>query len=384
MTTSPFSLVDGGPLCRVIRRLGWVRPDGGCDYRRACIAIMVVTSGPLLVLALSEHLLTARAPQSIDWGVHARLLVTIPLLFVAEASLHGRTGLAMEIFRSQGWARDQEDRVTRSIAAAVRLRDAAAPEVILLGLALVLSQAVVWQLSSVRTIVQQLMLDPHLVAPRYWYALVALPAFQFLVYRALWRWGIWALLLWRLSRLPLRPIATHPDLAGGLGFMAMPSAGFAYVVAGLSAAQAGVWANKVAATDVSLASFSSHLLLFILGAGALALGPLVAFTGHLWRCRLAGKVQYGALARDYTRQFHARWIEQGRRDDLLGNPDIQSLADLASSYSVVERTRLVPFPPLLSILIAVAAVVPAIPVALLRIPLTELLLKAGAALLGKG
>jgi len=25
-----FSLVDGGPLCRLIRRLGWVRPDGRC------------------------------------------------------------------------------------------------------------------------------------------------------------------------------------------------------------------------------------------------------------------------------------------------------------------------------------------------------------------
>ena len=208
--------------------------------------------------------------------------------------------------------------------------------------------------------------------------------FQFFLYRSLWRWALWTQLLWRLSRLPLQPIATHPDLAGGLAFLSIPSAGFAYVVAGLSATQAGMWANQVLFAGAKVASFKFELLLFAVAAVVLALGPLGAFAGHLWRCRFAGQIQYGDLATDYSRLFHERWIVQKERSDLLGSADIQSLADLGNSYNIIQRTRLLPFAPLLAVLIAVAAVAPVLPVALLEVPLTKLLAKLGGALLGKG
>jgi hypothetical protein len=342
-----------------------------------------VTWGPLIALALVESLMTGRTPV-IDWGIHARLLVAIPLLLRAEASLHMRTRRTIEVFTSERWAGDQEDKVTKILATARRLRDAVAPEVILLGLAVIGSQAVVWRLGGLRSALRQLTLDPQLIAPRYWYALIALPVFQFLVYRTLWRWGIWTHLLWRLSRLPLKPIATHPDLAGGLAFLSLPSAGFAYVIAGLSAAQSGVWANKVLVANAELMSFRPNLLAFTVAAVVVALGPLLAFTGHLWRCRFAAKIDYGDLAIDYTRQFHARRIVQRDRDDLVGNADIQSLADLGNSCEVITRMRPVPFGPLLVALIAAAALLPMIPLILLRISLMELLLKVGGAVLGKG
>jgi hypothetical protein len=383
MPLAPFSLVDGGPLCRLFRRLGCVRPDGQTEYRRAAIMILAVTWGPLIVLALVESLMTGRTP-AIDWGIHARLLVATPLLLRAEASLHMRTRRTIDVFTSERWAGEHVDRLTTILATARRLRDAVAPEVILLGLALIGSQAVVWRLGGLRSALRQLTLDPQLIAPRYWYAFIALPVFQFLVYRTLWRWGIWTHLLWRLSRLPLKPIAIHPDLAGGLAFLSIPSAGFAYVIAGLSAAQAGVWANKVLVANAELMSFRPNLLAFTVGAAVVALGPLLAFSGHLWRCRFAAKIDYGDLAIDYTRQFHARRIVQRERDDLMGNADIQSLADLASSCEVITKMRPVPFGPLLVALIAAAALLPMIPLILLRISVVDLLLKVGGAVLGKG
>ena len=229
-----------------------------------------------------------------------------------------------------------------------------------------------------------LLLDPQQVAPKYWYALVSLPVFQFLLFRSLWRWGIWAHLLWRLSRLRLRPIATHPDLAGGLGFLSLPSVGFAFVVAGLSATQAGVYANQIIVKDAALSSFTPNVVIFTLAAVVLALGPLLVFARHLVRCRITGGIEYDGLATDYTRLFHARWIERDQRSDLLGSADIQSLADLESSCEVVHHMRPVPFSPMSAMLIAVAALAPMIPVALLRVPVAELLMTIGAVLLGKG
>ena len=376
-----FSLVDGGPLCRLLRRLRCVLPDGRLNYRMAASVVVLATWGPLMALALIERLVTGHL-QAIDWGIQARLLVTIPLLFMAEAALHARTRQTIEIFTSEHWAGDQADRVSTFVAGARRLRDAVAPELILLAVALIGSQAVVWRAGGPQSALRQLMLDPQMVAPKYWYALVALPVFQFLVYRTLWRWVIWARLLWQLSRLRLNPIAIHPDLAGGLSFLSMPSAAFAYVVVGMSAAQAGVWANKVLTAGANVMSFKWPLLVFTVAAVVVALGPLLVFVGHLWRCRFTGKILYADLATDYTRLFHARWIEERQRGELLGSADIQSLADLGNSYEVVTRTRLFPFTPLTIALIAAAAIAPAIPVALLRIPLTELLTKVGGAVLG--
>ena len=124
--------------------------------------------------------------------------------------------------------------------------------------------------------------------------------------------------------------------------------------------------------------------MFTLAAVVLALGPLVVFARHLVRCRIMGGLEYDGLATQYTRLFHARWIEGGERSDLLGSADIQTLADLESSCEVVHHMRPVPFAPRSAILIAVAALAPMIPVALLRVPVVELLKTIGAVLLGKG
>ena len=68
---------------------------GGIDYLRACIVLVAVAWGPLLVMALSARVMIGHA-FAIDWGVHARLLVAIPLLLLADASLHERTRFVVE------------------------------------------------------------------------------------------------------------------------------------------------------------------------------------------------------------------------------------------------------------------------------------------------
>jgi hypothetical protein len=190
-------------------------------------------------------------------------------------------------------------------------------------------------------------------------------------------------MLWRLSRLPLRPTPTHPDLAGGLDFLSWPSLGFGHVVAALSTTQAGVWADQVLHAGVEVTALKGQALVFVAGALIVALGPLVFWVQRLWRCQVEGKHQYGSLATDYTRQFHARWIERRDRSDLLGSADIQSLADLASSYEVVAKMRLVPFGPRAVIAIAGAAIAPMKPVALLGVPLSQILGRVAGAFLGK-
>jgi hypothetical protein len=377
-----FSLVDGGLLCGLMRRRGWTHPDGRLDYLRAGIVMVCVAWGPLLLAALSARL-AAGHWIAIDWGIHVRLLIAIPLLLRADVSLHVRTRLVVDQLVTDGWAVEESERFDRIVAGAARRRDSLVPEVLFLGTALVASQVVVWNLGSMAFVAHRVTMERELLAARWWYALVALPLFQFLVYRALWRWAIWVQMLWRLSRLRLRPIALHPDLAGGLEFLSWPSLGFAYVIAALAATQAGVWADQVLHAGMKVMALKSNALVFVVAAVIVAVGPLIVVSGHLWRCQLDGRAQYGSLAIDYVRRFHARWIARGDRPDLLGTADIQSLADLGNAFEVVARTRLLPFGPRTLIAIVVAAVLPMIPVALLGVPLPELLGKLAGAFLGK-
>jgi len=69
------------------------------------------------------------------------------------------------------------------------------------------------------------------------------------------------------------------------------------------------------------------------------------FTRHLWRANREGQREYGLLASRYLAEFRKKWTlgVNPNGEELLGSSDIQSLADMANSYDVVRRMRLVPF-----------------------------------------
>ena len=61
----------------------------------------------------------------------------------------------------------------------------------------------------------------HLSPAGWYFAAVSQFVYQFLLYISLWKWFLWAAFLFRLSRLDLQVVPTHPDRHGGLGFLGM-------------------------------------------------------------------------------------------------------------------------------------------------------------------
>jgi hypothetical protein len=102
----------------------------------------------------------------------------------------------------------------------------------------------------------------------------------------------------------------------------------------------------------------------------------------LIRTRLEGLVDYGRLGLRYTRAFHGRWIESSNTEGLLGSSDIQSLADLANSFEVVRRMRIVPFGKRHALVVFVAIALPMVPLVLAEIGIDQLLEGIGHAVLG--
>ena len=75
------------------------------------------------------------------------------------------------------------------------------------------------------------------------------------------------------------------------------------------------------------------------------LGPLLMFTPRMAAAKRAGLGAYGLLAQRYVESFEQKWVIQNPipSEEILGAADIQSLADLGNSYSLVREMRTVPF-----------------------------------------
>ena len=71
--------------------------------------------------------------------------------------------------------------------------------------------------------------------------------------------------------------------------------------------------------------------------------------------------------------FVARWTPGGER--LIGNPDVQSLADMANSFAVVKEMTPVPFSTKNVLQLVVITLLPVAPLLLTMIPLEELLVR---------
>jgi len=69
------------------------------------------------------------------------------------------------------------------------------------------------------------------------------------------------------------------------------------------------------------------------------------FAPQMAGARRKGLGDYGLLAQRYVEGFRDKWIlgHHDNSEELLGTGDIQSLADLANSYTVVQEMRVVPF-----------------------------------------
>ena len=75
--------------------------------------------------------------------------------------------------------------------------------------------------------------------------------------------------------------------------------------------------------------------------------------------------------------FHQKWLARKETDEqILGSADIQSLADLGSSFAVVREMRAVPFALEDVIRLLGAYVVPMVPLLLTIMPLEQLVTEA--------
>jgi hypothetical protein len=186
----------------------------------------------------------------------------------------------------------------------------------------------------------------------------------------------------RLSRIPLALIASHPDLAGGAAALKRPTAAFALIGAGITATVVAASAERALEAG-SMLPLAPVLGVIVVGVLVVVFGPLFPFAGQMLWARGRGLGAHGRLALRYVRRFEDKHIERGSSDDeLLGSPDLQSLADLGTAYDVVRRMRAIPFDRRALVMTVILVLVPAVPLAIAITPLPVIVARLAKTVIG--
>ena len=346
-----FSLVLGGPLYQLFRRSRLVG-DAMELLQRRILAITLLAWLPLLLLSVIGGSALGggiKVPFLHDVELHVKFLVALPILIAAELVVHQRMRPTVKAFLGRGVIPPGEvPRFDAAIASVLRARNSVVLELALLAVVYTLGlwiwrsqtalEATTWY---ARPEAGHLNLTPA----GYWFVLVSLPIFQFILLRWYLRIFLWFGFLWRVSRLELHLVPTHPDRAGGLGFLGQSTYAFGPILLAQGALLSGQIAGRIFQQGANLLDFRVQIVGFVAFFLVFILGPLAVFTPSLARARRRGLSEYGTLASRYVQGFDEKWIRGGasKDDEFLGTGDIQSLADLGNSFAVVQEMRLVPF-----------------------------------------
>jgi hypothetical protein len=291
--------------------------------------VLGVTWLPVMVLGLVSTLRGHYEPLLYSPSLHVRLLVAAPVFLFLDQLFPPVCQRMLKQLVAQRFVPDTAcPRFERVVHSAKRMGDSPLPELVLAILCVALGIAAAFGMVPGSGLTTRSARS----AAQLWYALTDWPLFQFLLWRALWRWLIWVRILVGLSRIPLELLPAHGDQRGGIAFLRIPSVGYCALLLFAVSSVLCVESRFRFTGGASLSAFLPLLLIFYLVGLVIALGPLLLFLPQLILARRRGLEQYSILSASYCRKFEEQWLRPGAPQSLVGAPDTAPLAELAMSF----------------------------------------------------
>jgi len=338
----------GGPFYELQRRLGVLEEDALHAGRRAAIFVSLSWGVPLLLCLVAGRAFGASGthPYLLDFGAWARFFIATGLFLLAEQQveygLRGKLGqfvaapiLAPESFRAAASA----------VVRALKLRNSGVAEIVCLGLAIAGAMARLEQLltADVSSWAVQVADDGvHITLAGWWTMVCSVPLFYFLLFRGLWRYIVWAMLLWRIASLKLRLVASHPDGKAGLGFVAEYPNAYSMFVFGISSAMAITVVRHVLERNISSVTFGYIITGWLAIVFAFFAFPLLAFTRPLSELKEKSLQILAARATQSLRAAERTLLGSNvvANDPAEADPD-HAVPDPSSQYAVTKKLSVI-------------------------------------------
>ncbi|MBM4200852.1 MAG: hypothetical protein FJ189_06150 [Gammaproteobacteria bacterium] len=312
------------------------------------------------------------------FGVNARCLIAIPLFILAEGVAHRLTTTLLPYFVTSGLVRAGDlPRYRELLGGIARLRDTVYPWIVILGVIVALES-----LPLTLTDAHELAwagADVTLEAVGFggwWYLHVSRAVFLVLLLAWLWRLILLLTLFKRIAALDLQIVPTHPDRAGGLGFLERFPKAFSPVLLAISVVISSKWAHEVLYHGKDIHALQSNMIALALLLLLVFASPYLVWIGTLARARKKALLEYGALVGEHGRLVRRRWIDKVRVDDdaLLSAPELGPVADTVALFEAVQNMRSFPLGKHALLGFVVPIALPMLGVVALQIPVKEILL----------
>jgi hypothetical protein len=370
------SLVRGGPFYRLQQAAGLIEPNRWNLGRRVVFALAIGWLPLVILTALFHPNLLMSLLR--DYRVYARIVIAIPVLLAGQTLMESRFALIVQHVRNAKLlGPDDLANMDGVIATLVRWGDSWLPELLIMA-AVYLNTAAIWHERVAEHWAWAVIgtgASAHITPAGWYFGLIGQVAYRFLVGLGSWKWLLATLLLFKLSRLDLRLVATHPDHHGGIGFLGLAPMGFAPIAFAISTAIGSNWRDQILHAGAHLMAFKIQAVVLLAVILIMALGPLVFFVPRLAKLRRSGIIQYGTLAQIHSTDFHEKWIlhRAGHEDEFLAAPEASTLTDYGASYENIEAMQPFPFDKGAFVSLALAVAVPLMPAVLAQIPLSVVL-----------
>ncbi len=351
----PFSLFEGDLVSRWFARLGMGSYRVG-DLIKRSLLMVGLTWVPLALLAIvaDVHWVQPRGQNLfLDFAAYGQLLIGLPMFIVAERLIDRHTRDTARYFLTTGVVEPIDaERLLHLNRRVGRLRRQVRIDLVCVGLAYAITSA--WMI-------------PELYNDRVtWHAMGAVGQRQSLTWpgwlellfvgpmTTYWwlRWagkiGIWSWYLYRLSRLRLNIVASHPDRTGGIGFLSDVQTKFGLVILAYGISNvAPTVGYKLAFEGATLSTVSvwGSIVGFVVGAPLLFTIPLFMFTSQLYHAKLRAMESFQERSMERALAFETKWLRacSSGQYELMSGSDLAGLNALNQVYDRIHHMRVVPF-----------------------------------------
>lgn len=213
-----------------------------------------------------------------------------------------------------------------------------------------------------------------------WFIYVSLPLVSFILYRWLWRFIVWSLFLYRISRLDLQLQATHSDLSGGLGIVGIAHNMFGVLFLAMSMMTSAQLANELLYEGAQFVDVKLFVIVYLVMSIVFINAPLLVFSRSLFKLKRQAILEYSLLQYQTSAEFHQHWITR-KNSNMVDSVQPSAVADYSAVYETISSIRMMPLNPRGVAVMSAIILAPFLPLVFTQSSIKDVILTIGGSVL---
>jgi len=377
-----FSISEGGPIYMALSKIRLEQ-----KHWKLVLVLLCITWLPLVIITAIEGTLYSEAqmPFLEDVAMQVRLLVALPMLILIRIPIDKKLSIVLKYLSGTLVAvEDREKILPKVMRRAMKWTNSVLAELIMVAVVIALSispikggilsgegrDASLWMVAVNES-------NNALSFAGNWAVFISIPLFQFALLRWFWRYIVWVIVLFLISRMRLKLQPTHPDYAGGLGIIVLAQRYFILFFMAVSTVISGELITQLLSNPDSFGSIRNEAVGYILLCLFLILFPIVFFTGKLLKTKHDGLLKLSNLGVSLSNKFEQEWINDASIEKKLAEAtaSTSTVQDYSTIFKSLDELR--PFPVTVKDVFTMTflLLLPYIPILLIHFSIGELLQK---------